>query len=74
MAGGLVGCNHGRVSNCYSIGSVCGGDGWGAGAGGLVGTNGENGSITQSYSSGKVLGDENAADIGGLVEMTKAHR
>jgi hypothetical protein len=58
--GGLLGCNHGgEVIQCYSTGAVTGGR-WSVG--GLVGYNG--GSITVSYSTGTVSGED---AVGGLV-------
>jgi hypothetical protein len=55
----LAGYNHGRVSNCYSTGTITGEEHH---VGGLVGFN--HGSITTSYSTGSVSG---RADAGGLV-------
>ncbi|MCF7956205.1 MAG: hypothetical protein K9M75_10410 [Phycisphaerae bacterium] len=60
FVGGLVGHNIGTITRCYSTGAANGDD---DSIGGLVGYN-LNGSITSSYSSGKVIGD---ANIGGLV-------
>jgi len=58
--GGLVGWNYwGIVSNCYSTGTISGGEN----VGGLVGEN-WCGTIGNCYSLGRVSGDEN---IGGLV-------
>jgi len=55
-----VGYNYfGSISNCYSIGSVSGGDV----VGGLVGTNG-NGTVSNCYSTSSVCG---GGFIGGLV-------
>ncbi len=57
--GGLVGDNHGTISDSYATGSVEGK----SNIGGLVGNN--SGSITDSYSTGNVTGSGN--DVGGLV-------
>jgi hypothetical protein len=58
--GGLVGVNReGRITNCYSTGTVCG---EGGSTGGLAGHNA--GSIATSYSSGTVTG---GGSVGGLV-------
>ncbi|NLK50294.1 MAG: hypothetical protein GX294_06560 [Candidatus Cloacimonetes bacterium] len=52
--GGLVGVNiYGSIYNCYSTGSVTGGEG----SGGLVGMN-YSGSITNCYGTGSVTGDD----------------
>jgi hypothetical protein len=59
--GGLVGCNEGTVSNCYSSGSVTG-ESYVGYVGGLVGDN--CGTVSNSYSSGNVTGD---VKVGGLV-------
>ena len=56
--GGLVGANHGNVSESYSIDSVTGN--WSVG--GLVGSNG--GTVINCYSAGSVAGND---DVGGLV-------
>jgi len=64
--GGLVGCNQGTITICYSSGSVTGG--WCVG--GLVGTNGEEwvryqtGHVYNCYSIGNILGQRS---VGGLV-------
>jgi hypothetical protein len=59
--GGLAGFNGGSISNCYSTGSVSGGDdSWYVG--GLVGYN--NGDISKCYSTGQVSGHW---IVGGLV-------
>ena len=65
--GGLVGYNTGSITNCYSRGAVTGDEC----VGGLVGYNGDSitssySSITSSYSTGEVIGDEDE-DVGGLV-------
>ena len=60
--GGLVGYNHGTITNSYSNGSVNGL----SRVGGLVGYS--FGTITNSYSSGSVTGDY---DVGGLVGYNK---
>ena len=57
--GGLVGVNHGTVSNSYSTGSVTGID---LAVGGLVGAN--RGTVSNSYFTGSVTGNEG---VGGLV-------
>jgi hypothetical protein len=57
-AGGLVGCNGGRVTACHAAGSV---DGV-FGVGGLVGAGG--GTIAASYSTGAVRGHD---QVGGLL-------
>jgi filamentous hemagglutinin family protein len=49
--GGLVGSNSGTLTDTYAAGDV---DGYAAGVGGLVGANDTGGSVTTSYSSGKV--------------------
>lgn len=68
--GGLAGCNTagttaaGGIINCYSIGSVTGGDGaWYVG--GVVGIN--VGSISDCYSAGSVTGGDGVSLFGGLV-------
>ena len=61
--GGLVGINHGNIDNCYCIGTVSGTGNSVSHVGGLVGWN-EEGSITMSYSTGTVRGDNS---VGGLV-------
>jgi len=57
--GGLVGCNEGTISNCYSSGSASIGACW---VGGLAGTN--SGTIDTCCSTGSVSGDD---FVGGLV-------
>ena len=57
--GGLMGENHGTVSNCYATGIVNGEDS----VGGLVGYNA--GTVSNSYSTGNVTGVDYG--IGGLV-------
>ena len=47
--GGLAGSNFGTVSNCYATGSVTGGWVSGDAIGGLVGDNGRQGTISNSY-------------------------
>jgi hypothetical protein len=60
--GGLVGYHsHGSITMSYSIGSVSGE----SGVGGLVGMN--NGSVSNCYSTGSVVGDGSRYGIGGLV-------
>jgi hypothetical protein len=64
-AGGLVGSNSGgTLTNCYSTGSVSGGESsWlGGGVGGLVGVN--TGGVIQCHSSSAVSGEDS---VGGLV-------
>jgi hypothetical protein len=61
--GGLVYYNSGRITNCYSTGSISG-SGWYVG--GLVGENRE-GSVTHSYSIGTVSDKKNG--VGGLVGL-----
>ncbi len=56
--GGLVGCNHGMITNCYAAGNVEGGNL----VGGLVGLNTE--SIFESYATGHVTGH---ITVGGFV-------
>jgi len=56
--GGFVGINHGRISNCYSTGTIMGDND----VGGLVGLN--YGDITRSYSTAAVSGGNST---GGLV-------
>jgi len=58
QVGGLVGHNHGSVTNSYSTGSVTGGDE----AGGLAGLN--SGTVSNSYSACRVTG---GWAVGGLV-------
>jgi len=58
--GGLAGGNLGRITQCYSSGSVSGTDY----VGGLVGYNSPGASIAASYARGMVSGDRN---VGGLV-------
>ena len=57
--GGLVGCNRGSVSNCYSTGAV----GGGYQVGGLVGHNSD-GAVSNCYSTGTATGDHH---VGGLI-------
>ena len=59
--GGLVGWNHGTVSNSYATGNV---SGTGLYVGGLVGGNDWGGTVSNSYATGNVKGEE---DVGGLV-------
>jgi hypothetical protein len=66
--GGLVGCNGGSVSNCYSTGDV---NGKGKFVGGLVGLNERGkGSVSNCYSTGDVNGTGNY--VGGLVGLNDA--
>ncbi len=58
--GGLAGSNGGLISSCYSIAAVESGIDC---AGGLVGHNSANATITDCYATGKVTGNES---IGGL--------
>ncbi|CAN1523786.1 Filamentous haemagglutinin, N-terminal [Methylophilaceae bacterium] len=58
--GGLVGINHGIISNSYAIGTVAGVDD----VGGLVGNS--NGSIINTFATGSVTGTNN---VGGLVGL-----
>ncbi len=62
IAGGLVGHNHGTVSNSYATGVVTatGKDN----IGGLVGSNGPEGTVSNSYATESVTGK---SSIGGLV-------
>jgi len=62
--GGLVGDNHGSITNAYSTGAIFG-DGY---VGGLVGDN--DGSIADSYSMSTVVGDR--YKVGGLVGENSA--
>jgi Domain of unknown function (DUF1906) len=67
--GGLVGRNHGTISNTLTTGSVTGTAGNknglnGIAVGGLVGWN--FGTITQSYSAASVTSPGTGADLGGL--------
>jgi hypothetical protein len=59
-AGGLVGLNHGTISDSYATGNVTGG----AEVGGLVGINLEDCTVSNCYATGNVEGVEN---VGGLV-------
>jgi hypothetical protein len=62
---GLVGHNtNGSISNCYSTGTVTGGDNPSA-LGGLVGEN--DGNISNCYSTVTITGGYSTEDIGGLV-------
>ena len=61
QVGGLVGCNFGTVTQCYSAGSVTGD----SDIGGLVGCNYQ-GTITSCYSTGSITG---YGDVGGLVGL-----
>ena len=58
--GGVVGDNGGTVENCYNTGSVKG-DWY---VGGVVGSNGSNGSIEKCHNTGKVSGNRY---VGGVV-------
>jgi len=60
--GGLVGNNHGAITNSYTTGSV---SGMGGTVGGLVGKSYGSGAITNSHFSGSVNGVN--SDVGGLV-------
>jgi hypothetical protein len=64
--GGLVGLNHSNLSACYATGPV---DGNGV-IGGLVGSNGEEGCITDCYSTGSVSGINL---VGGLAGYNGEH-
>jgi hypothetical protein len=59
--GGLVGHNYGSLSNSYSNGNV---DGISSQVGGLVGFNGDLGTVRNSYSTASASSDDN---VGGLV-------
>jgi hypothetical protein len=59
--GGLVGHNYGSLSNSYSNGNV---DGISSQVGGLVGFNGDLGTVRNSYSTASASSDNN---VGGLV-------
>jgi len=61
--GSLVGSNRGRVSGCYSTGSI-GGEDW---VGGLTGEN-DKGSVSDCHSSSDV---EGSAYIGGIVGLNR---
>jgi len=61
--GGLVGWNYGTVSNSFAMGSVTG-SGAGSRIGGLIGYL-ENGSVTNTYSTGLVGGS--GSNKGGLI-------
>ncbi|HOC58887.1 MAG TPA: GLUG motif-containing protein, partial [Smithellaceae bacterium] len=61
--GGLTAYNAGTITNAYAIGAVTGA-GYGAYVGGLAGYNDGNGTITASYSTGRVTGINY---MGGLV-------
>ena len=62
--GGLVGLNDGKITNSYSRAAVKGYQE----VGGLVGRNGETGSIINSYSRGLVQGmGSSSRNVGGLV-------
>jgi len=65
--GGLVGCNHGTVSDSYSTGSVSGNE-HDTYVGGLVGSN-TDGTVSDSYSTGNVTGNSH---VGGLVGSNEA--
>ena len=58
--GGLVGSNHGLVTQSHATGTVSGADG--SAAGGLAGRN-DHGTISASYATGSVLG---GSPVGGL--------
>ncbi|MHC4337362.1 MAG: GLUG motif-containing protein [Planctomycetota bacterium] len=60
-AGGLVGLNHGTISDSYAMGNVTGGHE----VGGLVGRNGEDGSISNCFAAGNVEGIENVGGLAG---------
>jgi hypothetical protein len=59
--GGLVGDNYGPLCNSYSTGSV---SGISVRVGGLVGSNGDLGTVSDTYSTSSVTGNE---EVGGLV-------
>ncbi len=63
-SGGLVADNFGLITNSYASGIV---KSFGAGAGGLVGTNEATGIITASYATGAV----DSGNSGGLVSLNK---
>lgn len=66
-AGGLVGFNSGSIDDCYATGNSGGTNDYGnAYVGGLVGVNWDSGTITTSYSSGRV-GASYYGAAGGLV-------
>ncbi|HML75409.1 MAG TPA: GLUG motif-containing protein [Anaerohalosphaeraceae bacterium] len=60
--GGLIGCNGGTVTSCYSTGSV---SGPACCIGGLIGENGN--TITYCYASGSISGFSESSYVGGLV-------
>ena len=60
--GGLVGENQGMIDQSWASGNVSGGI-----AGGLVGLDSDPGIITNSYSTGAVLGDSGARAVGGFM-------
>ena len=62
FVGGLAGRNSGAVFNCYSTGSVTGS----GNVGGLVGSNGREGSITMSYSTATATGDKLVGGLAGI--------
>ena len=69
--GGLVGqFSYGDISNCYSTGTVTGGDN-SYFLGGLVGLN-YIGSISDCYSTGVVTGGDNSYYLGGLVGYSES--
>jgi hypothetical protein len=67
LIGGLIGHSGGVVTGCYSRGSV---NGSGGSFGGLIGSNGGYGSISNCYSTASVTGDLDNG-VGGLVGYNK---
>ncbi len=70
--GGLVGMNRGSITTSSSAATVTGGGAYQdypvvGMVGGLVGRNGGVGSITNSYASGNVIGNDSYKNAGGLV-------
>ena len=65
VVGGLVGAQQGRVTGCYSVGSISQTGSFGA-AGGLVGWN--RGEISNCYSAASIWGTTN---VGGLIGMNR---
>ena len=66
QVGGLVGTNNALLENSYAKGQVEGGNG-SSGVGGLVGINGNDGTISNSYSTGAVSISSGGSGLGGLV-------
>jgi len=72
FVGGLVGMNRGSITTSSSAATVTGGGAYQdypaiGMVGGLVGRNGGLGSITNSYASGNVIGNDSYKNAGGLV-------